>query len=174
LLTEQGNDFGDVVMVNLRVLRFAGFDCERFLQHIRVFERRFTLGAGRDLLGFPARYRIPHRFDRNTYDATFWFKRSTDKIVCGMNPGPLSDEMKHKLERNSGVVALGVVLGAPAFQANILKSDIILNVDDEDIIDPSTFTAQVTKYAGRRVNFQIPRDGIPRPIPVELRPSLTP
>jgi PDZ domain len=119
-------------------------------------------------------YQIPYRFDRNTYDATFWVKRSTDKIVCGINPGPLSDEMKHKLERNSGVVVLVVVHGTPAFQANILEGDIVLKIDDEDIIDPSTFTAQLAKHAGRRANFQILRDGIPKTIPVELRPSLTP
>jgi hypothetical protein len=48
-------------MVHLGVRRFAGFDCERFLQRIRIFGRRFTRGAGRVFLGFRARRRVTVR-----------------------------------------------------------------------------------------------------------------
>jgi len=48
-------------MVHCGVWRLAGCDCERFLQRIRVFGRRFTQGAGRDFLGFPAWCRVTAR-----------------------------------------------------------------------------------------------------------------
>jgi hypothetical protein len=119
-------------------------------------------------------YQIPYQFERHTYDATFWVKRATDKIMLGVNPAPLSDEQRHALQRNSGVVAAVVVRGTPAFQANILEGDVLLKIDDEDFIDPSTFVSQLTKYAGQTVNIQIVREAQPKNMQVRLRPSLTP
>ena len=46
-------------MVHLRVRRFAGFDCERFLRRIRVFGRRFTRGRSRRFLPAPSRDTAP-------------------------------------------------------------------------------------------------------------------
>lgn len=116
-------------------------------------------------------YQMPYQFDRNNYDATFWVKRDTSKIMLGINPGPLSDAQRHELQRNSGIVAAVVVNGTPAFQANILEGDILLKVNDEDLIEPASMVAQVEKYAGQKVTFQILRDGQPKTIPVTLRPS---
>jgi hypothetical protein len=116
-------------------------------------------------------YQMPYQFDRNNYDATFWVKRDTSKIMLGINPGPLSDAQKHQLQRNSGMVVAVVVNGTPAFQANILEGDILLKVNDEDLIEPATMVAQMEKYAGQTVTFQILRDGQPKSIPVTLRPS---
>jgi S1-C subfamily serine protease len=114
---------------------------------------------------------MPYQFDRNNYDATFWVKRDTSKIMLGINPGALSDAQKHQLQRNSGIVAAVVVNGTPAFQANILEGDILLKVNDEDLIEPATMVAQMEKYAGQKVIFQTLRDGQPKTIPVTLRPS---
>jgi hypothetical protein len=118
-------------------------------------------------------YQMPYQFDRNNYDATFWVKRDTSKIILGINPGPLSDTQKRDLQRNSGIVAAVVVNGTPAFQANILEGDILLKVNDEDFVEPATMVAQMEKYAGQKVTFQIVRDGQPRSISVALRPSQT-
>jgi PDZ domain len=116
-------------------------------------------------------YQMPYQFDRNNYDATFWVKRDTSKIMLGINPGPLTDAQRHELQRNSGIVAAVVVNGTPAFQANILEGDILLKINDEDLIEPATMVAQTEKYAGQTVTFQILRDGQPKTIRVTLRPS---
>ena len=116
-------------------------------------------------------YQLPYQFERNDYDATFWVKRDTSKIILGINPGPLSQTQRHELQRNSGLVVVTVVNGTPAFQANILEGDILIKINDEELIEPSTMAAQVEKYAGRMVTFQILRDGQPKSVQVALRPS---
>jgi S1-C subfamily serine protease len=103
---------------------------------------------------------IPYSFNRNTFDATFWAKRANDKIVLGVNALPLPDDLKRRLQRNTGVIVDVVVRGTPAFQANILEGDVLLKIANDDVVDIPSFFTVVAKYAGRTVDLQVLRSAI--------------
>ena len=124
--------------------------------------------------GGSSTYMIPYSFDRNSFDATFWAKRDTAKIIFGINVRPLPDEMKRHLERNTGVIVESVIRGTPAFQANVLEGDVLLKIGNDDVIDDTSLVAIVPKNAGRTVNLQILRNGQPKVISVAMRPNLSP
>jgi hypothetical protein len=122
--------------------------------------------------GGASTYALPYSFNRNQYDATYWVKRANDKIRFGVNVLPLSDDLRHTLQRNSGLVVTSVVRGTPAFSANILDGDILIKFAGEDVTDSSELGNQVAKYAGQIVNIELIRDDQTKNIPVTLRPNL--
>ena len=73
--------------------------------------------------------------DRNTFYASYWAKRDSNKIRLGVNYIPLNDELRRQLERNTGVQAVIVVRGTPAFKANILEGIFLLKLNGKDIVD---------------------------------------
>ena len=122
--------------------------------------------------GGTSTYAIPYSFNRNQYDATYWVKRANDKIRFGVNDAPLPDDLRHKLERNSGVLVVSVVRGTPAFFANILDGDILIKFAGEDVTDPAGLLNLVSKYAGQKVNVEVIRGDQTKVIPVTLRPNI--
>jgi S1-C subfamily serine protease len=115
-------------------------------------------------------YAIPYSVDRNTFYASYWAKRDPNKIRLGVNYIPLSDELRHKLERNTGVQAVIVVRGTPAFKANILEGDVLLKLNGKDIVDVPSLSADIIKMAGQQVTFDLLRGDQPRSIAVTLNP----
>jgi S1-C subfamily serine protease len=111
---------------------------------------------------------IPYSVVRNAYFASYWIQRDVSKIRFGANYGPLSDELRHKLERNAGVVINMVVRATPAFVANILEGDIVTKINDEDVIDAGGLNAQVLAHGGQTVQFTILRDTRSLIIPIAL------
>jgi S1-C subfamily serine protease len=103
--------------------------------------------------------------------ATFWVHQDPSKIRLGVNYVPLPDPIRTKLRRNTGVMASGVVRGTPAFNANILRDDVILKIGGEDVIDPQGFAAQLTRFAGQKVNIELLRGDSPKTITVTLNPG---
>ena len=112
---------------------------------------------------------IPYSIQRNSYLATYWALRDVSKIRLGVQTIPLSDDLRHKLERNAGVVVTAVVRGTPAFAANILEGDIIIKINDEDVVDIRGFGAQMLMHAGQTAQLAILRDTRSLTIPVTLR-----
>ncbi len=113
-------------------------------------------------------YAIPYSVNRNTFYASYWVKQDVSKMHLGVVPVPLSDDLRRKLERNTGVVIAIVVHGTPAFRANILEGDVVLKVNDADVIDPAGFLSQLAQLVGQRATLDILRSDQPRSISVTL------
>src|SRR5580704_2255867 len=78
--------------------------------------------------GGTSTYAVPYSFERDSFLATFWAKRDVDKIIFGVNGDSLPDDLKRRLQRNTGVIANVVVRGTPAYRANLLEGDVILKI----------------------------------------------
>src|ERR1039458_1833571 len=68
-------------------------------------------------------YAIPYSVNRNTFSASYWVKENVSKLHLGVVGAPVSDDLRRKLERNTGVLIAIVMRGTPAFLANILEGD---------------------------------------------------
>jgi len=113
-------------------------------------------------------YAIPYSVSRNDVVATFWVRQDPSKIRLGVNTVPLPEDMRTKLQRNTGVVAAAVIRGTPAFNANILRGDVILKIGGENVIDPRGFSEQLTKFEGQTVNIELLRGETTKTIAVTL------
>jgi len=112
---------------------------------------------------------IPYSISRNDTVATFWVHRDVSHMRFGAFFAPLPDDMRAKLQRNTGLVVKSVVSGTPAFNANVLRGDIILKVSGEDVIDVASFQQQLERMAGQTVSLEVMRGDTPKTILVPLR-----
>ena len=70
----------------------------------------------------------------------------------------LSAELKQKIGSNKGVVVTAVVKGSPAFDADILRGDILKQIGNHEISDPKMFGEATGRYAGKKVMVTLLRD----------------
>jgi S1-C subfamily serine protease len=112
---------------------------------------------------------IPYSYSRNDTVATFWVHRDVSHMHFGAFFGPLPDDLRAKLQRNTGLVVRSVISGTPAFNANVLRGDIILKVSGEDVVDVAAFQKQIEQRAGQTITLEILRGDTPKTISVPLR-----
>jgi hypothetical protein len=113
-------------------------------------------------------YAIPYSVNRNTFYASYWVRQDVNKMHLGVQAAPLSDALRSRLERNTGVMIDIVVHGTPAFRANVLEGDVVLKVNGADVVDVPGFYAQLAQLVGQRVTLDILRSDQPRSISVTL------
>ena len=101
--------------------------------------------------------------------ATFWVRADTSKLRFGAQTVELTQAQREALKRSAGVLVTVVVRGTPAYDAQILRGDVILKVDGENVMDPRGFESQLTRFQGQRVDLEILRDGVPRTVSVPLK-----
>jgi hypothetical protein len=109
---------------------------------------------------------IPVTMARYSYDAVFWRKRKPP--VFGVIPIPISDELKGKLQRNTGVLIAIIYDDSPAFRANLLEGDVILSMAGEDVLSPSDLSNKLFLHKGQKVDVGIWRNGELKTISVQL------
>jgi len=102
---------------------------------------------------------IPYSVNRYDYLATYWVKRKS--FVLGVFVQDLTSEIRQALQSNKGVIVTVVVKGTPAFQADILKGDVLRMVGSEEIYDEASFGKAIRPYAGQQVVIQLIRNGTP-------------
>jgi PDZ domain len=107
--------------------------------------------------GAPVTYNIPYAVDRNNYDAVFWVHEGADKFKLGAKTDELPANLVTRFHRNTGVYCPLIIVGTPAFKANILDGDVIVKIDDRDVIDVQSFRDQLVKLSGQPVTLQILR-----------------
>jgi hypothetical protein len=110
---------------------------------------------------------VPRSTDYYDYSATFW-KKSKPQIF-GVLVRALNDETKKRLQSNRGVMVKVVVNKTPAYNADILRDDIITQFAGEPVADPDDFFEKVNTYAGQTITVKIIRDGKPKDITLTLR-----
>jgi C-terminal processing protease CtpA/Prc len=108
---------------------------------------------------------VPENVEYYDYSAAFWAKAKPP--ILGVLVQPLSDEQKKLYETNKGVSVFVVVNGSPAFNADILKGDLLMSLAGEEIIMPDQFFDIVNRHAGQAVELGLIRDG--KSMTVQLR-----
>ncbi len=87
----------------------------------------------------------------------------------GVHVNNLSDELCREIGSNHGVVVNVVVKGSPAFNADIMRGDIITRINDGVVADGQSFGEILGRYAGQEIVLQTFRDGQERRVELRLR-----
>jgi hypothetical protein len=98
---------------------------------------------------------VPENVEYYDYSACFWAKAKPP--ILGVLVQPLGDDLKKKFETNKGVSVFVVINGSPAFNADILKGDLLMSLAGEEITTPDQFFDIVARHAGQTVDLGIIR-----------------
>lgn len=109
---------------------------------------------------------VPITVHRYAHGATFW--RKARPPVFGVFPESLPEDMRHRLQRNTGAIIKLVGDDTPAFRANILAGDIVIRIGDEEIMSAQHLLDVLPKYAGQTVAVTLLRDGVEKSITVRM------
>lgn len=110
---------------------------------------------------------IPYTVNRYSYMVTYWDKRR-QPWVLGAFYQDLSRETRTAIGSNKGVILIAVIKGSPAFQADLLRGDIIKDIEGEEVLDMQRMYYLLDKFSGRAVSFTVLRRGIEQKITVIL------
>jgi S1-C subfamily serine protease len=83
---------------------------------------------------------LPPVISRSDFFASYWVQFDASKMIFGAFWAPLPDDVRSRLQRNTGLMVAAVVNGTPAFRANILAGDVLTQANGEDIVDVRGFT----------------------------------
>lgn len=103
--------------------------------------------------------------------ATFW--RRAKPPIFGAQFAPLPEDIRAKLERNTGVLVAAIIEGSPAFRANIIRGDVITQFGDTPIDTVQNLLDATRANAGQRIPVTIIRGTRTLTIEVQLN-SVTP
>lgn len=90
-------------------------------------------------------------YQRQVFDqgAVFW--RRIRPGIFGANLAPIPDDLRSKLQRNTGVLVTVVVQGSPAFRANVIRGDVITQIADKPVATVQELIDLLPSYAGQKV-----------------------
>lgn len=115
-------------------------------------------GSGRSTTyGTQTNY-VPYSVDRMDYTAVYFVKQ---KYRIGLNTRDLTDAERRSNESNIGAAVRVVVDGTPAFRADILPEDVILEVNGKPVYGAKGFSesAQAIPPGQQIVELKIRRNG---------------
>ncbi len=116
---------------------------------------------------------VPLTSVQSRYDQqAVFFVRYTKKLRFGVNVAPLPPELRAKYERNTGALVELVVEDTPAFSANILPNDVIIEIDGKAVESAPQALALMhdTQPANGLSIWKILRNGIEKTINIQLAP----
>jgi S1-C subfamily serine protease len=76
----------------------------------------------------------------------------------GIHFEDLTDELRKKVESNKGVYIIAVIKGSPAFNADLLKGDIIRKLNNIEIIDKNHLINLIAENKEQRIELEIFRN----------------
>lgn len=100
---------------------------------------------------------IPMTVRRADYYAGYWVKAKPP--IIGVNVSPLSAEQHRQIGTNSGVLVRVVVIGSPAFKADIFKGDYLMAIGGDPVTSIDDFKGAARTHAGTLIDVQLLRDG---------------
>lgn len=109
---------------------------------------------------------VPQNVDYFDYSASFWAKTKPSPI--GVLVQPLSDDLKSRYQTNKGVVVRAVVVDSPAYEADILRGDVLTELAGEIVRTPDNFFDIVWRNEGKKVTLNLIRDGQPLTVQLQL------
>jgi hypothetical protein len=103
--------------------------------------------------------------------ASFW--RRAKPPIFGANTSSIPENVRAKLQRNTGVFVTAVVEAGPAFKANILRGDVIIKFADKPVDTVQELFDAILSYAGQKVSLTIIRDTKTMVLDVQLNEAPT-
>lgn len=109
---------------------------------------------------------VPVTVESYAYGATFW--RKGVPPTFGVNVAGLPPELRQSLQRNTGVVVKYVVDDSPAFRANVLVGDVIVEMDGRQVESQPQFMSMLENVSGRLVEVAVLRNGAEKTFKVQM------
>ncbi len=100
---------------------------------------------------------VPYHVRRYDYLATYWIKFKPSRL--GIHFDDLTPELRDKIESNKGIYVVAVVKNSPAFNADLLRNDIIRKFNDIDVNDVAHFSKLLSEYIESNIRLEIIRNG---------------
>lgn len=100
---------------------------------------------------------IPTSTEQRTYEVAFYAKAKPSAV--GLPPRDLKEEEKRKIGTNAGMVPIAVVEGSPAYQADVLPGDILLEINGEKVLNSEDYGKKLSVMAPGKATFTFWRDG---------------
>lgn len=101
---------------------------------------------------------MPYTVTRFDHLVTYWVKQK-NKSVFGAFLKELPEEIKKQIGSNKGVYVIAVVKSSPAYNADILRGDVIKRIGGIDILDRQSFEKSMQENAGGKTTVYLIRDG---------------
>jgi hypothetical protein len=98
---------------------------------------------------------VPKQVDLFEYTATFW--RKVNNIIFGAFVTGLPDDLRKYLQTNKGLVVRNLIVDSPAYQADLLKDDIILKVNNDPVPGMQRFYEKMNAMAGQEIELTVLR-----------------
>jgi serine protease Do len=105
---------------------------------------------------------------RQVYDQGAIFWRRMKPGIFGARFAPIPDAMRSTLQRNTGVLVDIVMTDSPAFRANVLEGDVIIQIANKPIETVQQFTDLLPSYVGQKVPIRVIRGSQTLDIDVQL------
>lgn len=96
---------------------------------------------------------VPYTVHRSDYMATYWVKMKPP--MFGTHIKDLTPEMKQQIGSNKGMLIYAVVKGSPAFEADILKGDILRKIGDVSVFDLESFQRALSENEGKETDVTL-------------------
>lgn len=108
---------------------------------------------------------VPYERRVDSHIASFW--RRVKPNPMGAVFRALPDDVRRKLQRNTGICVLAVVQDGPAFRANVLRDDVLIQVADKEITTISEALSTLRAYSGQQVRMKFLREN--RVVEIDVR-----
>jgi len=102
---------------------------------------------------------IPISVRRQDYTAVYFVKQ---KFTFGAFTRDLNDDERREIQSNKGAVILVVADETPAYTADFMQGDILVALDGQAISGQKGFVALLDQNAGRTVEIDLVRSGVPQ------------
>ncbi len=88
--------------------------------------------------------------------------------IFGASFLPIPEDLRSSLQRNTGVFIDLVMDDSPAFRANIMRGDIVIQLAEKPISTVQEFIELLPSYAGQKVFVKIIRGDQPIDLEIQL------
>jgi S1-C subfamily serine protease len=112
--------------------------------------------------GIPGAVVTPMEFSRYDQTAVYLARLRPEQIGFGFGMSPLTPGQALTLGSGRGFVVAHVVRGSPAFDAGIIRGDIVLTIAGRDVSTPERLLEVRRDLAGQTADVEILRGGEPR------------
>jgi len=109
---------------------------------------------------------VPYQYSVYRTSTAFW--RKLKPFVFGTRFNPIPDDLRAALQRNTGAYVSAVIQDSPAFKANILDGDLIIQIADKPVANPQELSDYYVAHAGQKVTIKLIRNGQTLDVDVQL------
>jgi len=113
---------------------------------------------------------VPISIRRYDQMATFWI-RGIPNPILGIDMRDLTPQQRASLQTNKGVTVNAIQKGTPAYDADLLKGDVLKSIGGLEVTDARGLQQLLQKLGGQEVKIDILRDGRALSKQVKLNPT---